>query len=367
MADKCHLCLLGLIFLSSLLTGLSEVDDDHVFISSGEDVRLPCNNALPDCKSTTWNYNSYSSAVELVAGGRKKTDRERHERLSLGSDCSLNIKSVTKEDYGLYTCRQYVNNQQQVTDASVFVHVLHVSSSEISAGRSVTLYCQLYSYPRVSCDDLIRSEGIDLFWMNQAGVKQMRLDSRNQISAPGHCITSLNTTILNENENREWRCVVTQRDQLKTSVSYTVKISVIVIIVEFAVFAAPTVILLQIICAGRADLEKLLKHYLDVDESSQMAIAETVFGIFVIRQEGAESGDDPADVGIVLEGVEVMSELGNVAFAVVMLLGLVYALNLSYPQELKYTFEVLQKIIMELDGNKGQVLKTLLSRYETSP
>ncbi|RXN31738.1 sterile alpha motif domain-containing 3-like isoform X1 [Labeo rohita] len=104
----------------------------------------------------------------------------------------------------------------------------------------------------------------------------------------------------------------------------------------------------------------------DVDESTQMAIAETVFGIFVIRQEGAEPGDDPADVGIVLEGVEVMSELGNVAFAVVMLLGLVYALNLSYSQELKYTFEVLQKIIMELDANKlsnkAQVLKTLLSR-----
>ncbi|RXN30699.1 sterile alpha motif domain-containing 3-like isoform X2 [Labeo rohita] len=47
----------------------------------------------------------------------------------------------------------------------------------------------------------------------------------------------------------------------------------------------------------------------DVDESTQMAIAETVFGIFVIRQEGAEPGDDPADVGIVLEGVEVMINL----------------------------------------------------------
>ncbi|RXN25491.1 sterile alpha motif domain-containing 3-like isoform X1 [Labeo rohita] len=75
----------------------------------------------------------------------------------------------------------------------------------------------------------------------------------------------------------------------------------------------------------------------DVDESTQMAIAETVFGIFVIRQEGAEPGDDPADVGIVLEGVEVMSELGNVAFAVVMLLGLVYALNLSYPRSSRTT------------------------------
>ncbi|XP_026121073.1 uncharacterized protein LOC113100665 [Carassius auratus] len=232
MADKCHLCLLGLIFLSSLLTGLSGVDDAHLFISSGEDVRLPCNNALHDCKSTSWIYNRFrhTETVELITGGRKKTDTERHERLSLESDCSLNIKSVTEEDYGLYFCRQYVNNQHQGTDARVYLHVLHVSSSpsqtEISAGLSVTLFCQLYSSSaRVSCDDGIRSEGIDLFWVNQAGVKLMRSDSRYQISAPGHCIISLKTTILNEDHNREWRCNITHRDQLQTSVSYTVKIS----------------------------------------------------------------------------------------------------------------------------------------------
>ncbi|XP_026121082.1 uncharacterized protein LOC113100670 [Carassius auratus] len=232
MADKCHLCLLGLIFLSSLLTGLSEVD--HVFISSGEDVRLPCNNALHDCKSTSWIYNRFrhTETVELITGGIKTTDTERHERLSLESDCSLNIKSVTEEDCGLYFCRQYVNDQHQGTDARVYLHVLHVSSSpsqtEISAGHSLTLFCQLYSYssyPRVSCDDLIRSERIDLFWVNQAGVKLTNSDSRYQISAPDHCIISLKTTILNEDHNREWRCEVTHRDQLKTSVSYTVKIS----------------------------------------------------------------------------------------------------------------------------------------------
>ncbi|XP_026120702.1 uncharacterized protein LOC113100049 [Carassius auratus] len=227
MADKCHLCLLGLIFLSSLLTGFSEVD--HVFISSGKDVRLPCNNALPGCKSTTWLYNrfSYSAAVELFAGGRKKTDTERHERLSLESDCSLNIKSVTKEDCGLYICRQWtVNGQQQGTDARVYLHVLHVSSSEISAGRSVTLFCQLYSYPRVSCDNLIRSEGIDLFWVNQAGVKLTNSDSRYQISfSSDRCIFILTTTILNEDEIREWRCEVTHRDQVQTSTTNTVKIS----------------------------------------------------------------------------------------------------------------------------------------------
>ncbi|KAL0152072.1 hypothetical protein M9458_052626, partial [Cirrhinus mrigala] len=204
---------------------ISGVGDAHVFISSGENVRLPCNNDLPDCKSTTWIYYRHSAAVELIALGIKKKDIERHERLSLGSDCSLNIKNIIKEDYGLYSCRQYVNDKQQGADARVYLHVLHVSSSssqtEISAGSSVTLSCQLYSYTGVSCDDWIRSKGIQLFWVNQAGVKLTISDSGYQISAPGHCIITLTTTLLNEDDNREWRCEVTHRNQVKTSVTYT--------------------------------------------------------------------------------------------------------------------------------------------------
>ncbi|XDV11622.1 hypothetical protein PO909_000511 [Leuciscus waleckii] len=109
------------------VSGISGVD--HVFISSGENVRLSCNNALPDCKSkTTWTYyNSFrhSAVVALIELGIKKNDTERHERLSLESDCSLNIKNITEEDYGLYTCRQFVNDRQQGTDADVLLHVLH--------------------------------------------------------------------------------------------------------------------------------------------------------------------------------------------------------------------------------------------------
>ena len=101
-------------------------------------------------------------------------------------------------------------------------------------------------------------------------------------------------------------------------------------------------------------------------ESSEAAMMKTTFGISVIRKEGAEPEDGPEDVGIILEGVQVLDELGNVPLAVGMLFALVYALNLSYPPELRYTFEALQKVIMELDGNrlskKIQTLKTLLAR-----
>ncbi|XP_059413367.1 uncharacterized protein LOC132148684 [Carassius carassius] len=301
MSDECHLCLLGLIFLSSLLTGVSGVDDAHVFISSGGNVSLPCNNYLLECKSTVWIYvrSSYSETVELIAERKKKKNTEIYERLSLWSDCSLKIKNIKKEDYGSYICQQYLIGQQLKPDARVYLHVLHVSSSqtEISAGLSVTLSCQLYSYDEGSCDNLFSSERIQLFWVNQAGVKLNISDSRYQISSSSdHCIITLNTTLLNEDHNREWRCEVTQRDQVKSSVTYTVKSSAqtdsttvipvhsthsqdpsttnthttkdpgetevcrtdgslfreILIILKTAVFTAPTVILLQIICARRA-------------------------------------------------------------------------------------------------------------------
>ncbi|XP_034054549.1 dynamin-like isoform X4 [Gymnodraco acuticeps] len=45
------------------------------------------------------------------------------------------------------------------------------------------------------------------------------------------------------------------------------------------------------------DPEKLVKEYMSIDNSSQTAMAETVFGIFVIRHEGAEPGDDPRTLG----------------------------------------------------------------------
>lgn len=94
------------------------------------------------------------------------------------------------------------------------------------------------------------------------------------------------------------------------------------------------------------------------------AIEDTTVGIYVVKEHA--SSDEVDDIGIVLEGIKVLQDLDNVALAVAMLFGLMYVLNLNYPTDLRYTFEVFQKIWMELDGsklsNKALALKNRLSQ-----
>nr|XP_023653589.1 uncharacterized protein LOC111836495 isoform X2 [Paramormyrops kingsleyae] len=60
------------------------------------------------------------------------------------------------------------------------------------------------------------------------------------------------------------------------------------------------------------DPQHLVKEYLDSEESTEADIKKTTLGIYVIKHESADATEDPEDVGIVLEGVEVLSGLGNV-------------------------------------------------------
>ncbi|XP_057179456.1 uncharacterized protein LOC130547510 [Triplophysa rosa] len=240
--------------MSSVVSGVSGAEVTDVFISSGESVSLSCHDALHQCSSTTWIYNNYtsSSAVEVFAGGINKNNTERSERLSLTSDCSLNIYNTTQHDGGVYTCRQYVNGHHLGPDSQVYLHVLHVSSSssssssqtEIRANTSVTLSCQLFSY---DCDYVLSYDGFQLVWMNQTDV-DLQTDSRYQIRSDEHdCLISLTTTLVNEDDNTELRCVLKHKNDIKTSVTYTVRFTeqrgpVSAVLTDSSVRKDPTVI-----------------------------------------------------------------------------------------------------------------------------
>ncbi|KAF7635557.1 hypothetical protein LDENG_00051700, partial [Lucifuga dentata] len=63
-------------------------------------------------------------------------------------------------------------------------------------------------------------------------------------------------------------------------------------------------------------------------------------GIYVINKEGGETGD--YDIGIYVEGIIILESIQSVAQACAMMLGVIYALNMAYPKELKYSYEFIQ-------------------------
>lgn len=65
-----------------------------------------------------------------------------------------------------------------------------------------------------------------------------------------------------------------------------------------------------------------------------------------------EPTSEEEQVSIVIEGNEVLTKCGNRTRGCILLMGLIYALNLEYPKALKNTFEVFQKVFLEIDGTK---------------
>ncbi|KAL2084824.1 hypothetical protein ACEWY4_020342 [Coilia grayii] len=66
--------------------------------------------------------------------------------------------------------------------------------------------------------------------------------------------------------------------------------------------------------------------------------------------DSTNSGPHPTvvNVAVVLEEEVVMDNLGDFTNAFMMFFGLLYALNMEYPKDLRYTFEAVQKIILNL-------------------
>lgn len=94
--------------------------------------------------------------------------------------------------------------------------------------------------------------------------------------------------------------------------------------------------------------DSFFKEYADsVSETGETDIG--LMGISIVRRDGEEQ---PDDVSIVMEGTKVLSQVGSVIMGFILTFGLIYALDLRFPENLKYTFEFCQKIIMDLDGHR---------------
>ncbi|KAL3041426.1 hypothetical protein OYC64_019593 [Pagothenia borchgrevinki] len=74
-------------------------------------------------------------------------------------------------------------------------------------------------------------------------------------------------------------------------------------------------------------------------------------GVYVINKDGGEPGHYD-DVGIFVEGLIILDNIGSVARACAIMLGVIYTLNMAYPKELRYYYEFIQKVLLQMDGER---------------
>ncbi|KAL6470589.1 hypothetical protein MHYP_G00217080 [Metynnis hypsauchen] len=97
----------------------------------------------------------------------------------------------------------------------------------------------------------------------------------------------------------------------------------------------------------REDPSKLLKTAETTESEEQMAKGVNI-GILLIQEE-----EDVLDFSVVLEEQIVLNGIRDFPpHAVAMLVGLLFALNIDYPKELRYTFEVIQKVLLNTGGEQ---------------
>lgn len=102
------------------------------------------------------------------------------------------------------------------------------------------------------------------------------------------------------------------------------------------------------------------KHQVEQDKEKSM------MAIFVLR-ENSSLLEQPKEIVVTIDAVKVLTELPSVAAGMAMLLGYCYDLKMKYPQGFRFTFESLQKILMDLDSNKmSQKIRKLNCEVHTA-
>ncbi|XP_034052381.1 uncharacterized protein LOC117532895 [Gymnodraco acuticeps] len=99
--------------------------------------------------------------------------------------------------------------------------------------------------------------------------------------------------------------------------------------------------------------EEVIKDYQDVSKDIvKDDYAGELMKIFVVRNSAAQGDANAGHVSIVIEETEVQDGCKSVSNACILLMGIIYAMNLVYPPKVKYTFEVFQKLFLELNSQK---------------
>ncbi|KAL2102047.1 hypothetical protein ACEWY4_003808 [Coilia grayii] len=97
----------------------------------------------------------------------------------------------------------------------------------------------------------------------------------------------------------------------------------------------------------------LFRKCLDTDAEEIYTKGVKISILSVLEDDGVaarRSLPNVLNITIILEEAVVLIDIKDLPSAVGYLIGLLYACNMEYPKELRYTFEVIQKMLLELDA-----------------
>ncbi|XP_047244464.1 uncharacterized protein LOC124882248 isoform X2 [Girardinichthys multiradiatus] len=179
-----------------------------VTIKAGDGDTLSCENAIQgqiNCDSIEWTFTGPGRTAEVwfIHGNFTQAAKGKTDRLSVTADCSLNMKMITVEEAGEYTCRQ-IYLDQQYTVSNVYLSV--VTIAEQRDNNKVTLDCVVSG--QINCRHTVE-------WLceNKENV------SSDLQRVPQVCQESVTfqTSYLHQNSksSRFLRCKVTEQDTRK--------------------------------------------------------------------------------------------------------------------------------------------------------
>ncbi|KAF4111614.1 hypothetical protein G5714_008645 [Onychostoma macrolepis] len=103
----------------------------------------------------------------------------------------------------------------------------------------------------------------------------------------------------------------------------------------------------------REDASKFFKTCTIEDDSEEPDVDSSVALLTVVRElPDIALQHNPEKISIILENEAVITGLQRLSDAFLLMFGLIYALDLSYPKEMANTFEFIQKVPLGLDDGK---------------
>ncbi|KAI9536277.1 hypothetical protein NQZ68_034834 [Dissostichus eleginoides] len=102
----------------------------------------------------------------------------------------------------------------------------------------------------------------------------------------------------------------------------------------------------------KEDPSNFIKFCEATDSEEAAAVNRVDVGVLIVTEEREPAAlpKNIADVAVILEGRIVLRKLRDVPTGFAVLMGILYSLIIDYPKGLKYTFEVIQKVIMDIGG-----------------